>query len=498
MLVKRSIVERWYQTDSWVYKNFAYLFQNPLWQKKVPNGFSVCPYFWLNLFSVLLFRPLFVAPITYVFLPIIKGLGKPAAAIDKGLHQLLKKLGIYVEDYSVGCGTGLSLVCLIALVCAGALLYFTGVKLQTFYPYLTNDSPTGMFAFWSVASFVPLFAIIGLHKKITKTDCKTMSYLYVWLALFAIAFGVFLPHEAMDGSGLILGMIWFTIKVIASGIWAAIAFVAKWTWVGIKWAPILGIPWVALLLLIGLFGYFSDRILSFLEKRGLAALESEDSETYRHKNREAWIALFTRILYVHDYWKNGTIFGDNGDYDTYCQLPIGYTQAACIQYRDVIFRKAIKDLLANDLDELQKKYPLLGRDKLSSILKVDDSDVQFASLSEVVGISLNYSQHGFRKAIIEACKDAHIKAAIDARAKELEEFDAARTKRKEAKKTSWAHLTCLRITNGIYSIVCAIGRGFAWVGIQLWTLLAYLWMLMKAKKQGACPYFPFIDPAKKV
>jgi hypothetical protein len=33
MFVNKSIVEKWYQTDSWVYKNFAYLFENPLWSK---------------------------------------------------------------------------------------------------------------------------------------------------------------------------------------------------------------------------------------------------------------------------------------------------------------------------------------------------------------------------------------------------------------------------------------------------------------------------------
>ena len=57
MLVKQSIVEKWYQRDSWVYKNFAYLFQNPLWNKAIPGGFSVCPYFWLNLFSFFIFAP---------------------------------------------------------------------------------------------------------------------------------------------------------------------------------------------------------------------------------------------------------------------------------------------------------------------------------------------------------------------------------------------------------------------------------------------------------
>jgi hypothetical protein len=500
MLVKRSIVERWYQTDSWVYKNFSYLFQNPLWQKTVPNGFSVCPYFWLNLFSLLLFRPLFVYPITYVFLPIIKFLGKPAAAVDKALYQLLKKVGLYKEDYAVGCGTGLSLVCLIGLACAGAILYFTGVGLKTFYPYLTEDSPTGMFSFWSVGSLLSLFGIIGLHKKITKTDCKTMSYLYVWFVLFAIAFAVFLPHEAMDGSSLILGKIWLTIRVVAALVWMAITFAAKWVWFGLTWAPIsaLYVPWFAYLLFVGLFGYLADRILHFLEGRELAALESRDAQTYFSRNREAWLTLFGRILTAHEYWKKGKIFDDDDDYTTYSALPHGYARIACVEYHHMIFLKALESYFSSNLDELQKKYPLVSREKLALISKIGDSDLRFASLSEAIGAPLPFSYFSFKKAVIEACKDADIKAMIDARASQLERLENDRVKKKEAKKTSWAHLTCLRITSGIYSIVCGVGRGFAWTGVQLWTLLAYLWMLVKAKKQGACPYFPFTGPTKKV
>lgn len=57
-LVPDSLVDRWYHSDSWVYKNFSYLFSNPLWDKNIPSGFSLCPYFWLSLFSFLVLRPI--------------------------------------------------------------------------------------------------------------------------------------------------------------------------------------------------------------------------------------------------------------------------------------------------------------------------------------------------------------------------------------------------------------------------------------------------------
>lgn len=57
-LISDNLVSAWYSRTSWVYKSFAFLFVNPLWQKPVPQGFSLCPLFWLALFSLFLFRPL--------------------------------------------------------------------------------------------------------------------------------------------------------------------------------------------------------------------------------------------------------------------------------------------------------------------------------------------------------------------------------------------------------------------------------------------------------
>lgn len=56
-LVPLNVVKTWYRKESLVYKNFAYLFQNQLWCKTIPNGFSLCPYFWLSLFSLFIVRP---------------------------------------------------------------------------------------------------------------------------------------------------------------------------------------------------------------------------------------------------------------------------------------------------------------------------------------------------------------------------------------------------------------------------------------------------------
>lgn len=56
-LVPLKHIERWYQTDHPIYRQFAYIYQNPLWNRRIPRGMPVCPYFWLAIFSMFLLRP---------------------------------------------------------------------------------------------------------------------------------------------------------------------------------------------------------------------------------------------------------------------------------------------------------------------------------------------------------------------------------------------------------------------------------------------------------
>ena len=59
-LVPDSWVDEWFQKDNFIYRNYAYLYNNPLWEKRMPSGASLCPYFWMAMFSFLFFKPVFV------------------------------------------------------------------------------------------------------------------------------------------------------------------------------------------------------------------------------------------------------------------------------------------------------------------------------------------------------------------------------------------------------------------------------------------------------
>lgn len=81
MLVSQELADKMYSKSGFLYKSFARLFKNSLWQKSVPGGFSICPFFWLSLLSLMVFTP-------FIHLP-VKLLVKPIFRIFKTLCKLI-------------------------------------------------------------------------------------------------------------------------------------------------------------------------------------------------------------------------------------------------------------------------------------------------------------------------------------------------------------------------------------------------------------------------
>lgn len=506
MLVKKSIVERWYQTDSWVYKNFAYLFQNPLWNKRVPQGFSVCPYFWLNLFSLLIFRPFFVAPIKYIFIPFIKLLGKPAEAVDRGLYNVLQKIGIGPDSYHPAAGIMVSLLTLIATTAILGLLAIFGHWVYNFYPNFTSTS-LGMFTFWSIASFIGLWVGLFIHKIVTDTECKTYAYLYVWAALFVLGMFIFIPSELFAGVSVVIGAIGEFFAMCGSGIWASLKFVGHWGWVGISllftWTPVdaLYVPWWAYLVGATLLMWGLAAVLDRIELSQFNEHRTETTEEFWERNKDSWISLFTRTIVSNDFWLNGELFSNN-DYDGY--FDTRYENKACHAYRHMLYRKAVELLLADKLDELKKMYPLVRKDEWAKYIKDHEGDLtdrvnSLASIldSSVVLPQINFASGDFHAAIRKARNLPEIKKSIDDLAAEYEKTATEKRERVIAKKTSAAAILCKRTTAAISEAAKSVGRGIGWMCAQVGTFAVYMWMLAKAKKQGACPYFRFTDPTEK-
>jgi len=517
MLVKRSIVEKWYQTDSWVYKNFSYLFQNPLWCKKVPQGFSVCPYFWMSMFSMLIFRPLFVFPIRNLIVPTMKLIGKPAKGIDNLCKKLLGKLKLFSEDHlegmTLGGGIFFTLLLSIVVVCTVALIALVGWKLYALYAYLKlAESLLGLFAYWSILSFLGMWATLFIHKLATDTECKTMNYLWVWLVLFGIAIGIYIPAEFMVGVGVVLSaigyfltwvgvdVIWMGICLAGKGIDIAFKWVVSGMWGVFSWTPIPYVPWWSFIIIFSFIGWFADKILGYFDNKSMDDLRTHDIKALYARYRGAWIDLFVRILIQHKKWKSGTYFFEDPNYGN------SYQSQACKSIRFELYRAAFEKMWADKLNKLQTDYPMLKSDGWKSVTSGDDTSSRFDNLGAAL-VKTGESFYEYRSGDFDATLLSVCMTEFKSRIKDLADLyradDDAQYLRRKQRKNSWSHLMCMKVTHSIGNGVETVGSGFykVWCGIkwvcrQSWTLLAYLWMLLKAKKQGVCPYFVFVDPTK--
>jgi len=493
MLVKKSIVENWYQTDSWVYKNFAYLFQNPLWHKKIPNGFSVCPYFWLNLFSFFIFRPFFVAPIKYVLLPIIKAIGKPAYMVDKGLYNLQRKFGLGSDDYFPSCGIVMTVLYALVTAAVGFLLLGLGIKVHDLYKYL-DGVQAGLYCFWSIASFIGLFITIIMHKAITQSECKTMYYLFVWFALFIISAFVFVSQDFIQVMTIFFTGIAAGIKLLAVGF----AYGLRGIWIGIKyialWNPleILLIPWWGYMLVLSAIGWICNKIGEYLDKKEMNRLLRVNPDELHSRFCNAWLDLFVKVLLMNKEWKKNEIFNQCFEL---------YTGKVCGINRYTILRQTFEVMWKDELTKLQNIYPLLKQGGWKALNELDDdgsSNFRFFTLGYNLTNVADFPKLDIDKFVATmrdiVSNDPDIKAMADEyRAADKAKW-AKKEAKKEAKKQSWSHLMCLKITVAIAESVWSIGRTIKWAFCQLGIFIVYMWMLIKAKKQGVCPYFVFTTP----
>lgn len=499
MLVKRSIVEKWYQRDSWVYRQFSYLFKNPLWSKRIPSGFSVCPYFWLSLFSFFIFRPCVVAPVRYVFSPLIRGSGKPAKCLDTQANKILRKIRwIGDTDLSPGSAVFSFLTLFLMVVFLGAGLLVPGIKIVDLGKYLYaqyDGNNLGIFSYWSSISFAGLFGVIGLHKAFTKTECKTLYYMFVWLAVFIIGSFVFIPHDVFNGLSVIGLGLWMTLKFLGFVLGVFIAWASVNIFIGLKWLflfrPIyfLPLPWWSYVVIFTLIGYIASYAFT--------AYDTRASETPAGilKFRNAWLGIFSRILYASDSFKNGDVFQN-------LFMDEDFIKACCVM-RQSLYDSAFEIMFKEQLDILQNDYPRLKVGGWKAILENNGLYVWdwFSELNKqlehVPKERIIFDTTKFMDALCEAIKDPTIRQELDHMAKYYRDNTKTAIRRREARLNSWHHKACLKATTAIASFVNNVGRGIGAILGNIVVFIAYMWMLAKAKKKGVCPYFQFTDHQTK-
>lgn len=250
-LVSDNIVTAWYSRSSWVYKSFAFLFQNPLWHTSVSTGFSLCPFFWLALFSVVIFRPLVYLTLSLRAIARVTRLGWALGAVDRFLGRILDMQEIHGLPTVMG-----SLLSALILLSAASLY-------DTVFRY-TTWSIAGMLAIPAAmaAVFMPCFVYSAKHDS-ELNRCRVEIYARLAMVLGLVAAFSFFPADTFHAlfhwpwAALcgILGAIWYCV----SGIGWAIGYAALWIWHGIAFGlPSVWLSAAALLILL-VYGWLAAR-----------------------------------------------------------------------------------------------------------------------------------------------------------------------------------------------------------------------------------------------
>jgi len=211
-LVPNSTIERWFQTDSWVYKNFAFFFNNPLWSKSVPKGFSLCPYFWLALFTLFVVRP-FVYTLSFINF-----------AVDKS--------GVKISPKAVL----VSVVALAALAVVSLLGYMFFIIGQA--TYQDYKSVGALWALWSPILLAATLLFVILYKDFTGTKCKVENYVRVLtVVLVGLSFVLYTDGAIFSflsvPVAIVIGffkLLWIAITAIGGFIWYLISYFGNFVW----------------------------------------------------------------------------------------------------------------------------------------------------------------------------------------------------------------------------------------------------------------------------
>lgn len=249
-LVPAPVYSAWFSRKSRLYSAFTYWFNNPLWQTSVPNGFSLCGYFWMAVAAVVLLRPL-------VYLTL--GLRWVAQALRvTSFIRWTDSLVVRTFGQSpapMGVHTAVGFVMLGIVSILGTAIV------------------AGLMAAWSADQFLtslafPLntivLAVCGAYYSETKgrdDRCRVEWYVRALLGLSLVALLVFHTGAFVDA------FVGIPMAAVA-GIWHGACWLAGSCWWLVKWfvlGAISGLPYALLtlvvMLVLGVIGYFATRLM---------------------------------------------------------------------------------------------------------------------------------------------------------------------------------------------------------------------------------------------
>jgi hypothetical protein len=315
-LVSDATMKKLTDKSGFIYKNFAYIYQNPLWKKKtVPEGFWICPYFWMALLVGFFFMRLFFVPVMLglgqiikVF-PFLNGLYNRALAtglnkcniIDDGDTEKLKTSesvnGLVITAITVGVvGALLGLIIILYNFCATQGPVIVSGFLAAKHPQTL-----------AVHGVILLMTVIGctiINVLKSDSNCKPWAYLKMVL-LVLVAHNLYFVGPTIWG--WLVGF-WFWMGDAIPTAWTAtIGFISTaWTAtcgfvVDMVTYDIFGMQaWLAVLLFLAvmyLIGFGSPKLIDAYFKMLDKRWENEKKELKKKKSTaDDWYELLGDIL----------------------------------------------------------------------------------------------------------------------------------------------------------------------------------------------------------
>ena len=473
MLVPLNVVEEWYKPNHMIRKSFNYLFQNPLWEKNIPKGFSVCPYFWMSILLSPLFRVFMVWPIIYMVIPMIRILRVGQA--DKIIYSRFKK---GMSDYEEGLGFFMLFVSsvigfgILFSISAFALSYFKMIDWLN-----VNNYSHGFFiaSYFSLVGFILMIGASILWNKKNKMNFKVMDieckhvvaagilgYLLM-LGIFSHETYISLFHAAYFG---ICSFCWM-FATVCLYVWKFIvlcfSFIAS-----LLTHDFLSVP-LYLVLITALVAAFIVNYVAVL-----FADKIEESMLKEIDYFDQWVSgISYRMTKAFNYDKL------NEDID-YMMCSSGFKCPH--KYVDRYIRKILIKDYKDILDQVRYTKP--------------ESDGMKSIAREAIDRCLLHSDvYGF------ICKDAEVINEVESfKEKKREEIRLLRAKEDKRENNkfflmmgSLSDFLMGNLLNGSVIVFRLTWRGFKSVCYNIFVFFCFIWELMKAQKKKACPYIRFKD-----
>jgi hypothetical protein len=560
-LVSEECLNEWRMRNSWVYINFAYLFSNKLWKLRVPGGFSACPYFWVAMFSMLIFKP--------VLEPILLGLGKliklmlhvggaPFMWWDKFMYKLVNGEKTYLPP--TGGGILVTFFVGIALAAFGIFV----LLIYTFYKSLAAIGPEWTALFWwvtvNIGCMIPTVTYI-VKRKYADDRCKVEWYNLICFIISTIVLaclysemfktGVFnIGHAIM----FVLGGIWWLIKLVGWVIGVIAVFIGHYGWIALvftgKWLFVFALVMIPVLLICAAIGGVGLLLMKILDKElnKVQVAKAIEVNKVRKVTDKDWKDLlyyaFSEKYWVQTVMDEGLFsyrrmkYFHNDDYsrNRYLNL-MRSTAEKVIKY--IINDLKISDVLINMpfsvferiKDSAYSAHSLINWNKNVTPLQLLNNEAE----------RLNKTNNGIAGAIYDTKNsitntfytnerlislfEKNFKADFDKKVEEIdkeleriiEDAEQERLRKIAAKKRHDEYCKMLStpiakfFTSIFMGIKCGILfifvtlfwkyfiiKGVCFTGRQIKIFLVYMWVVLKHLKHGACPYLQFIDPPADV